>query len=266
LGARKRARAIQMELKAAASTMDRLYNQALGKMEQTLRILEGRVPPPQRVPFKDSFVYRYVEKTLLQAVVQKLARLVSGLHAARLLMEHGFVQEQGALQRMLDDIEEDITFLTFSVIFNSPTPLHQKYLDEFYQEEFDAKTGKASTQKRQMIKREKIRAYIARTDRDPSRAIDVSRIINKAYSGFVHAASPHIMDMYGGNPPHFHTRGMAGTRQQRACRKDLWNYFYRSLLAFASSAMAFEDGELYEQLNEFTQEFARQSGEDFSTP
>jgi hypothetical protein len=235
-------------------------------MEHTLRILEQRVPPPQRVSFKGSFVYRYAEKSLPQALVQKLARLVSGLHAARLLMEHGFVQEQAALQRMLDDIEEDITFLTYSVIFNKPTPLHQKYLDTFYQEEFDAKTGKASTQKRPMISREKIRAYIARMDRNPSRAIDVSRIINKAYSGYVHAVSPHIMDMYGGNPPYFHTRGMADTRPHRAHRKDLWNYFYRSLIAFVSSAMAFGDVELFELLNDFSHEFARQSGEDELLP
>jgi len=246
--------------------VDHLYNQVLGMMERTLRILEGRVPPPQRVPFKDSFVYRYVEKSLPQAVVQKLARLVSGLHAARLLMEHGFVQEQGALQRMLDDTEEDILFLTFSVIYNEPTPRHQDYLDHFYEEEFDAETAAASAQKRPMIPRDKIRAYIARMDRNPSSAIEVSRTINKAYSGYIHAASPHIMDMYGGNPPHFHTRGMAGTRQQRAHRKDLWNYFYRCLLAFVFSAAAFGDKELFEQLNEFSHEFARLSGEDYLLP
>ena len=249
--------------------MNRLYNRVLGKLERTLRILEGRVSPPQRVPFKGAFVFRYAEKTLHQALVQKLARIVSGLHAARLLMEHGFVQEQAALQRILDDIEEDIMFLTFSVIFNKPTPLHQKYLDAFYEEEFDAESALASTQKRPMISREKIRAYIARVgvaEANPSRAIEASRTINKAYSGYVHAASPHIMDMYGGSPPHFHTSGMAGTTIQQGHREDIWNYFYRSILSFAFSAKTFGDEELYQQLNEFAHEFARQSGEDFSLP
>lgn len=246
--------------------MEHLYNQVLSKMEQTLRIFEQRVPPPQRVPYKDSFVYRYVEKTIHQAIVQKLARLVSGLHAARLLMKYGFVQEQGSLQRMLDEIEEDILFLTFSVIYNESTTLHQEYLDAFYEEEFDAETAMASTQKRPMIPRKKIRAYIARMDRNPSRAIEATRTINKTYSGYVHAASPHIMEMYGGSPPHFHTRGMAGTELQQDHREDLWNYFYRSLLAFVFSAVAFGDKELFDQLNEFSHEFARQSGEDFSTP
>ncbi|MDD5761179.1 MAG: hypothetical protein PHP88_01540 [bacterium] len=249
--------------------MDHLYNQVLDKMERTLTILEGRVPPPQRVPYKDSFVYRYVEKTLYQAIVQKLVRIVSGLHAARLLMEHGFVQEQGALQRMLDEIEEDIQFLAFAVIFDRFTPLHQEYLDAFYEEEFDAETALESTQKRQLIPRRRIRAYLASTDGaplDPGRATEVSRTIHKTYSGYVHAASPHIMEMYGGSPPHFHTSGMAGTTLQQGHREDIWNYFYRGILSFVFSAKVFGDEELCQQLNEFAREFAKQSGEDFSIP
>ena len=36
---------------------------------------------------------------------------------------------------------------------------------------------------------------------DPSRGIGVARTVSKAYSGYVHAASPQIMDMYDGDPP-----------------------------------------------------------------
>jgi hypothetical protein len=249
--------------------MDHLYNQVLGKMERALRIFEGRVPPPQRVPFKDSFVFRYVEKTLHQAVVQKLARLVSGLHAARLMLEYGFVQEQGALQRMLDEFEEDIQFLTFAVIFDRFTPLHQEYLDAFYEEEFDAESALGSTQKRPLIPRKRIRAYLASTNGaplNPSRAIELSRTVHSTYSGYVHAASPHIMDMYGGSPPHFHSSGMAGTPLHQVYREDIWNYFYRGILSFVLSAKAFGDEELFQQLNEFSHEFARQSGEDHLLP
>ena len=72
--------------------------------------------PPQRVPHGDAFVFRYKEKTIHQAMVQKLARVVSGLHAARLLLENGLLQEQAAVQRMLDEFHEDILFLAFAVI------------------------------------------------------------------------------------------------------------------------------------------------------
>ena len=40
------------------------------------------------------------------------------------------------------------------------------------------------------------------------------------YSGYVHAASPHIMEMYGGNPARFHVRGMHGTPRQDEHRDD----------------------------------------------
>ena len=108
------------------------YDQALTHMERTVNQLASRVPTPQRIPFKDSFVFRYVEKTVHQALVQKLARLVSGLHSARLLMEGGFFQEQAALQRMLDEITEDIEFLSSSVIFGESTSLHATYLNAFF--------------------------------------------------------------------------------------------------------------------------------------
>lgn len=243
--------------------MDNLYDQALKNMERTVHLLAQRVPQPVRVPYKDGFVYRHVEKSLHQALVQKSARIVSTLHAARLLMDHGFVQEQASLQRMLDEMKEDVTFLAFSVISNDKTPLHQAYLDSFFEEEFDAESALASTQKRPMVPRKKIRAYIARIEgalMDPSRTIEVVRTVSKAYSGYVHAASPQIMDMYGGNPEKFHVRGMRGTQRHREHRADLWNYFYRSIITFGFIAKAFGDDELFADIHELMRGFERASG------
>jgi hypothetical protein len=240
--------------------MERLYDYALSNMEHTVHSLAQRVPPPQAVPYKDSFVFRYVEKTIHQALVQKLTRVVTGLKAARLLMEHGFLQEQGALQRILDELHEDISFISLAVIYDDVTPLHKAYLDAFYEEEFDADSAFDSTQKRPMIPRQKVRAYIARQEAaalDPSRGVELGRTISKAYSGFIHAASPHIMDMYGGSPPHFHIRGMKGTERQDEHREDLWNYFYRSVIAFAWVAKAFGDDLLFSEIQRFSREFER---------
>ena len=118
--------------------MDQLYDQTLTNMETSHATLAGRVHAPEVVPFgKDGLVFRYADKGIYQALIQKLARVVSGLHAARLLMEHGFFQEQAALQRMLDELNEDISFLALGVIFGNTTDLHQKYLAAFYEEEFD---------------------------------------------------------------------------------------------------------------------------------
>lgn len=114
-----------------------LFQQTLKVMIQAFRRLEQQVPPPQPVPWKDGFVFRHVEKTVQQALVQKLARVVSGLHAIDVLLLRGFVQEQGVLNRTFDEINEDIAFLAAAITNDTVTELHKQYLEAFYAEEFD---------------------------------------------------------------------------------------------------------------------------------
>lgn len=147
-------------------------------MSSTVDELARYVPKPKSVPFADSVAYRYVEKTPRQAIIQKLARYVTTLRAACLLSEHGFVQEQAALQRMLDEIREDVTFLACGLMTGALTPLHETYLAAFYQEEFDPATGKPGDQNRPMPQRKKIRAYMASVvggTSDPSSGLEATR-------------------------------------------------------------------------------------------
>ena len=249
--------------------MDELFKHALHNMETVFRVLEKRVPRPKRIPFADSFVFRHVERTIQQALVQKLARVISGLHAARILLRYGFVQEQGVLQRLLDEFQEDIMFLAYAVVLDDFTELHKQYLSYFYEEEFD-KPGSPieSTQKRLMVSRKKIRAYVARIeavglDHNPSRGIELSRTLHKTYSGFVHGASPHIMELYGGYPPRFHVAGMLGTPLIPTYEDDLWNYFYRGIIAFQLTAKAFGDDALFDKIGKYKDEFAKAVGEKY---
>lgn len=245
--------------------INNLYTSILRDMEKTLRQFETRVPPPQKVAHWDSFVFRYVEKTIHQAMVQKLARIVSGLHVARLLLESGFLQEQGATHRMLDEFHEDILFLTYAVILKDGfTKDHNEYLDAFYQEEYDGPSALESKQKRPMVSRKKIRAYVAQAELagiDPSTGVELYRTLNKAYSGFVHGASPQIMDMFGGIPPRFHVHGMRGTPRQADHRHDLWNYFFRGIVSFAMVAKAFGDEELFGRIREYHHWFDKETGQ-----
>ena len=242
--------------------MDALYNQTLHQLDKAFKRLEAMVPPPQKMPCGDSFVFRYKEKTIHQAIIQKLARVVSGLHAARLLCNNGLLQEQGAIQRMLDEFHEDIWFLSFALINNELLSLHQEYLDAFYKEEFDPTTGEPFLD-RPMSRRQKIRAHLSRIEqqpKDPSSAVTLYHTIHSGYSGFVHGASPHIMDMFGGNPPRFQIHGMAGTPRHEIHRYDLYNPFFRAILSFAIAAKALGDEELFQNLSAYNLEFDKLSG------
>lgn len=244
-----------------------LYAQALRNMEDTMHLLAERVSPPQRVPYRDGFVFRYLEKTAHQALVQKLARYLSTLRAAQILLTVGYYQEQATLQRALDEIHEDVSFLAMGIVFRDETESHKAYLDAFFAEEFDAIDAMSSKQRRPMIPRQKIRAYIAKCGghADPSAGAEAARTVSKTYSGYVHSASPQIMDMYGGDPPRFHVSGMRGTPLVDEHRNDLWNYYYRGILTFAFAAKAFADDELSTRITNFAQEFSDSAGRNYAS-
>ena len=246
---------------------ERIYDEALAIMERGAHSLSIRVPQPQLILLFGNPVFRYVEKLPRQALVQKLARMVSSLSAAYLLMRKGFVQEQGAMQRILDELNEDITFLSYAIIYGSWSELHDRFLTAFYEEEFDDETALKSTQRRPMVNRSSIRAWISKAENgmDPSSSVELSRTISKTYSGYVHAASPHIMDMYGGTPPRFHMRGMVGTPRHDEHRADVWNYFYRGVLSCAFSAKAFGEETMFADLREYAADFERVSGKDYQS-
>jgi hypothetical protein len=240
-----------------------LFQESLHEMDLALRVLASMVPQPREVPFKDSHVYRHVEQMPAQAIVQKLARLPSGLRAAQLLLESGYFQEQAALQRLIDEIGEDVIFLSIPLMYGGEQPIHADYLQGFFAEEFDPSTGSPTAQDRPMVRRKKIRAFIAQSPiggEDPSGHIGAARTLSKTYSGYVHAASPQIMDMYGGNPPRFHTTGMLGTSRELEHRQDITNYYYRSATAFTVAARSLGHQPLFERLFAFCKRFESAMG------
>lgn len=244
-----------------------LFHRALVVLEGALRRLEQQVPAPQRKPFRDGVVWRYVEQTPQQALIQKLARNVSSLHAVDVLLLHGLLQEQGAMHRILDEINEDILFLATGLTNGTLTDRHHEFLAAFYAEEMhDGDPSSPLPMRPSSVPRKKIRAYPTRilsgTD-DPSAAAATGATISSAYSGYIHAASPHTMEMYGGSPPRFHVSGMCGTPLWEGHLRDAWNYFYRGLLGAAFAAKAFGDAELVAKLSKFIQTFETESGTDY---
>ena len=244
--------------------MDQLYDKALDMMAQAFDALSRKVGNPELQSMGGGYVYRYKEKSIYQAIVQKLVRVVTGVQAISLLNKAGLLQEQAALQRTLDEFEEDIAFLCFGIIFGEITDLHKKYLATFYEEEFDdPESAIASTQKRPMILRKKIRAFNSK-DRsagyDQSSTIEVSRTISKAYSGYVHGASPQLMELYYGDPPRFHLSGGTDSPLYEDHIGDLLNYYYRAILSFAFAAKAFGEEVLFKRIRDFSIKFAVASG------
>lgn len=242
----------------------------LDLMDRTFRDFENGMPSkPVFTRMSFGMAFRYKEKDIYQAIIQKLARVQSAVRAAYLLLKNGYCQEQAILHRVIDETNEDIIFLVYAVTNDSITDLHKRFLEAFWEEEIDESgTLIESKQKRPMIPRKKIRAYIARVAEnilDPSRSIELGRTLSSTYSGYVHGASPQLMDMYGGHPPHFYTKGLLGTPRIDEHSWDLWNYMYRSFVSHILVAKALGAEEHVRLLSKYQSQFIKTKSDHFST-
>jgi len=244
--------------------MDVNYILVLKILNQSFELLSQKLNNPCRIQMGNEYCYRFEEQSIEQAIIQKLARIVTGLQAISVLNKAGLYQEQAALQRMQDEFNEDIMFLCFAIIYNDLTDRHREYLKYFYEEEFaNPDSAIESTQKRGMVSRQKIRAFITKnrgTGYSQSSSIEVARTISKNYSGFLHGASPQIMELYFGHPAKFQILNTTESPFEQDYTDDLLNHYYRAILSFSSAAKAFGQDDLCDKIITFSKEFARNSG------
>jgi hypothetical protein len=226
--------------------------EALVLMEGCFKHLERVIPSPVFIDDEKGRRFEYGDESLEAAVVQKSARMISGLNASLVLLSKGYFQELGAIFRMVDEFSEDINFLCLPLLGKERTKLHDDYLQCFYQDEFDVPGDPLkSNQKRPMIPRKKVMAAISNLNENPvnsSDSQDIFRTLSQTYSGYVHGASGHIMEMYSYPPGGYHLQGMNSEERLNAFLDNMLDYTYRSLLSIMFVAMAFKQDKMVNDL------------------
>lgn len=217
--------------------------------EAMLRDFESGMTRPVPIDLGDgNWILRLPQRDAQHAILLKLAMVLSGMNAAFVLLHNGHILEQAAIQRMIDEANEDILFLVLGVNNDDWTDLHKRYLDSFWAEEFDDFSHVVESHKsRDQVRRKKIHAYNARHLEDPSRSGKLSDVIHKLYSGFVHGAAAHIMEIYDPDTGGFAVRGMSGTPKVYDHAYDIWNVVYRTGLSFLFASRAY-GSDRHEQL------------------
>lgn len=180
------------------SRIERACEQAISDAEDIFRRLERQVPPPVLVERSSGWTWRYIEEKPEQAILLKCARAISGVRAVWLLLSGGFVQEAGTLMRSIDEIVDDIVFLSLGMRPGKWTQKHDSYVSYFWDEADDDDRGPT-------VQRKTIRAYNHRAfedgDIDPSTADSIGRQLYSMFSRFVHARGGVLMEMIDSDPP-----------------------------------------------------------------
>jgi hypothetical protein len=163
-----------------------------------------------------------------------------------------------------------VLFLAGSAANGIHEERHDQYLKAFWLEELDdSRTPEDRAKGPDTVSRKHILGYIGRVlakGLDPSRHMQVSRTLSHTYSGYVHGASSHIMQMCVGLPPRLLVLGMMEVPERMDEHGyDAWNYYYRALMTLNAAAKAFGDVELsqhlYDAMDDFEVKTGRKEGE-----
>lgn len=210
--------------------------------------------------------YRFAEKTAKQAMILRLARIVSGLRAANTLLELGYLQEQAAICRMVDEFQDDVVFLTLATL-EHPTPaLLQKYLNSVFEDERSIDDFRAGSRVkgRALVGRKDITNYISRHESaevDHFQTSNAALAVSYTLSGFIHGASTHIMEMYDPVSNKFVTEPSPAHPLYADHAYGIWDHYYRGLLAFGYAARAFDDNLAMRSFQAFREIFETESGD-----
>lgn len=223
------------------------YRQAIDHLEKVVEIFEHGLGRPRLI----HGVFAYKKPTVKHACFLKALRIVSGLNALLVLLEAGFVTEMGVVMRTMSDCINDIYFMLEN--FPETTPEVDKYLTHFFtdgvEEPVIAETESKKTH------RTKIRKIHA------SRARQLSEYVNfpidrdmvyrtySAYSGYVHAGYPSIMELYGGpDVPKFSLEGVKEGEKIRDWNQNLLSLIRSAILVFGFMAEKYYDIDLIERI------------------
>ena len=182
------------------------FDEVLARLESQYEVMEQVFDPPAAIAVNtrrtSGFVFRHVERSDQLFCFLKGAKLISTMNGALVLLRQGYAQEVNALFRVVDDCCTDILFIIRALDGESFSDDQKQVIEDFYQEEFDDPSYPLGANvKRDSVPRRKILAGFGKLLKDELNASDAQSMmttIHKAFSGYVHGAYPHIMEMYGG--------------------------------------------------------------------
>lgn len=228
---------------------DLAFSAAIDALSAALHEFVQTIPVPVPIRTRNGKTYRYREKNDQQALVIKCVRLLSALRAIHTLLRSGLALDAGALMRVSDETSTDIMFLAAPRIFNTPLePIHERYLKELFQEEFEV--GEVLTRaKRDRVSRSKINAYVARSysaTEDTHTPKATNELIEGVFSGFVHGAAVHIMDIFDGRD--FAIPLSSGDEPLLAFIEQFGHYIQRTIFGFCHTAIAIGRQDVFDTL------------------
>jgi hypothetical protein len=211
-----------------------ILSEAVLALDNCVQALATSVPAPQCVHVSGNLAFRHVQQDRNDLLLSflKLVKIASHHNAALVLLQAGYVHEVYALAQMIDEACEDIIFMISPLGDAGQLNKDRRwFINEFYQEEFSVSNLVNSQHRRDRGLRDAIRATTNRPLGGGIDGFDPYHLtkLEGMFSGLVHGAYIHLMELYDG--ARFHTTGLLGAPSIEECADNQVNHVFRSLLA-----------------------------------
>lgn len=222
-------------------------------LQRALDAFDQRIGRPEFItePGLERFRYKNPDSCTFQVI--KCVRVISAYNASICLLREGYVQEVGALIRMILEFLHDIDFIQQGINSGQMTDKQKEMLTLFFQDDLRTSEQLLSTHsKRPAVIRSKVYALIAKflNPKNPDRVQRIVRILEETYSGYIHGSYPHVMELYAGDSWRFYTKGMPDTPRHVEFIRALAKSLPQALNQFAEIAHSLGFNDLFTELVE----------------
>ncbi len=198
----------------------------LKPLERFVEVFAAQLNPPLFYHSGQAhFGFRFAKPDRRHFCLLKSVRAVSALNAAALLAQYGYCQEIAVLIRTSIECTTHIKYVLSDCDDASDKNAElEKYISDYFA---DFARNAPSDFKRTKLPQGAVHRVIGDELKQSNlehdfenrfTGVDPAKLFSNVYltySNYVHARYPEVMDMYGGDPGHFHLSGMGGTPKDR---------------------------------------------------
>jgi hypothetical protein len=167
---------------------------------------------PQELNGLQGFRWDFREKTERALMVGKAVRMASGIRAALILADLGYVTECGTILRTVSDFVTKVISVYEGCTRDDPTRAQKDFLEQYFgdmtqtPDEYDEKQEKDRWVARDKLIAAHVR-WSSENKQDPERIRKVLRFLAHGYDKFVHGSRMSTMELYNGFTHRFMMKG-----------------------------------------------------------
>src|SRR5580700_4289718 len=221
----------------------------IGLLDGWIQVFAGTLGPPlplpiKRGPLEGLFWWQFKENNERALPVGKAVRCVSGIRAASLLDENGYIEECGSILRTVSDFTYEILSISDAMATGNWAKEQLKFVEQYFAELSQTPEEYANAKRERWVTRhELLKAHYKRFaesgNGEPEHVRRVLRFLSYGYDKFVHGAYITAMELYDGDAQRFMLSGCTYPEKIDEFKFSLASKFHEFLGSLASMAMDF---------------------------